>query len=259
MKKILCIIFLAMFVICASAQRWQISSDQGIVWTPKNDLPHSDHIEMSGEQTSLVLRWGVDDKGAFQLERSLVFPMLRVLPNDTHASLMSRLATDFISMLTINTSAIGVNSSALQVEKVQTVTIDGTLNVKSLWAFNSVGAGAEFSENPTPIIEMTRVIFPSRTLPLVWEQYTIKNIGSKPFEIGIPNFTQSITTDPNKSPTKRAYVLRADINGSGNFYLQPNETITFNAVMEAYNEGEKPQEPSVEGEYAARMDFVKKI
>ena len=77
MKKILCIIFLAMFVICASAQRWQISSDQGIVWTPKNDLPHSDHIEMSGEQTSLVLRWGVDDKGAFQLERSLVFPMLR--------------------------------------------------------------------------------------------------------------------------------------------------------------------------------------
>lgn len=59
-------------------------------------MPHSDHIEMSGEQTSLVLRWGVDDKGAFQLERSLVFPMLRVLPNDTHASLMSRLATDFI-------------------------------------------------------------------------------------------------------------------------------------------------------------------
>ncbi|HZK27217.1 MAG TPA: hypothetical protein VFD00_06740 [Thermoclostridium sp.] len=86
---------------------------------------------MSGEQTSLVLRWGVDDKGAFQLERSLVFPMLRVLPNDTHASLMSRLATDFISMLTINTSAIGVNSSALQIEKVQTVTSQPLKSIQS--------------------------------------------------------------------------------------------------------------------------------
>lgn len=94
-------------------------------------MPHSDHIEMSGEQTSLVLRWGVDDKGAFQLERSLVFPMLRVLPNDTHASLMSRLATDFISMLTINTSAIGVNSSALQIEKVQTVTNQPLKSIQS--------------------------------------------------------------------------------------------------------------------------------
>ncbi len=94
-------------------------------------MPHSDHIEMSGEQTSLVLRWGVDDKGAFQLERSLVFPMLRVLPNDTHASLMSRLATDFISMLTINTSAIGVNSSALQIEKVQTVTSQPLKSIQS--------------------------------------------------------------------------------------------------------------------------------
>lgn len=86
---------------------------------------------MSGEQTSLVLRWGVDDKGAFQLERSLVFPMLRVLSNDTHASLMSRLATDFISMLTINTSAIGVNSSALQIEKVQTVTSQPLKSIQS--------------------------------------------------------------------------------------------------------------------------------
>ena len=82
---------------------------------------------MTGEQISTVLRWVVDDRGAFRVERSLIFPLLRVRPNDTHASLMCRVATDIPSLLAVNTSASGFNASALQFERVEKIVIDLSL------------------------------------------------------------------------------------------------------------------------------------
>ena len=35
---------------------------------PPNKIPHSDHIEMSGKQVSVVLRYGVNADGAFCCE-----------------------------------------------------------------------------------------------------------------------------------------------------------------------------------------------
>lgn len=71
---------------------WTIGTDGSIELNPERIvLPYSDHIEMSGEQVSCVLRWMVDEKGLFGQERSLVFPMLRRVPNDTHASLLYRM------------------------------------------------------------------------------------------------------------------------------------------------------------------------
>ena len=64
----------------AWGQRWKIVPDAGIAWKPGNDIPHEDHIEMSGERMAFVLRWGVDAQGAFREERSLVFPLLRTCP-----------------------------------------------------------------------------------------------------------------------------------------------------------------------------------
>ena len=100
-------------------QRWEIVPDAGIVWKPGNDIPHEDHIEMSGERMAFVLRWNIDESGAFHSERSLVFPLLRTVPNNTHASLMYRMATDIPSLL-------GVNSLVLQSERVEKVSLDGS-------------------------------------------------------------------------------------------------------------------------------------
>ena len=98
--------------VAVCGQRWQIAPDgRGIVWKVGSDIPHDDHIEMSGERMAFVLRWGVDSRGAFRQERSLVFPLLRTLPNNTHASLMYRMAADIPSLL-------GVNGLALQDERV---------------------------------------------------------------------------------------------------------------------------------------------
>lgn len=234
----------------ATAQRWAIApGEHRIVWTPDAaSLPHNDHIEMSGEQMAFVLRWSVDDDGSFRGERSLVFPMLRTVPNNTHASLMYRMATDIPSLL-------GVNGLVLQNECVDSLTIDGALTVRSLWAIGVMNIGAARDRRPTPCIEMTRRIFPSRTLPLMCERYTLRNIGTSPLSISIPELSQVVTTDPAKG-VDGTYVIRCDLLGDGTFQLREGESLAFDAVFQAFRAGEEPLRPDVAQEYAARMDFV---
>ena len=103
-KHLLLSIVLSITVLSAYATpSWEINSKGGIEWKIKKEqLPHKEHIEMSGEQMAFVLRWGIDDNGVLELERSLVFPLLRTVPNNTHASLMHRFATDVISLVSVN-------------------------------------------------------------------------------------------------------------------------------------------------------------
>ena len=43
--------------VAVCGQRWQIAPDgRGIVWKVGSDIPHDDHIEMSGERMAFVLR-----------------------------------------------------------------------------------------------------------------------------------------------------------------------------------------------------------
>src|SRR3989339_1718293 len=67
-------------------KRWDLTSD-GIVWNIKSGETHSDHIEMSGKKVSTVVRYKVAEDGALELSRSVVWPLLRTIPNNTHASL----------------------------------------------------------------------------------------------------------------------------------------------------------------------------
>ena len=240
---------LLLFAAAAWSQRWEIRpGGRDIVWKVGSDIPHDDHIEMSGERMAFVLRWGVDSRGAFRQERSLVFPLLRTLPNNTHASLMYRMATDIPSLL-------GVNGLALQAERVEQVSVDGALTVRSLWGVGKMNVGSARDTKPVPVVEMTRTIFPSRSLPLMCEHYVLRNVGGKPLAVYIPEFSQVVTTDPAKG-VAGSYVVRGDLAGSGTFMLVPADSLAFDAVFQAYRSGEEPLRPDVAAEYAARMEFV---
>ena len=128
----------------AQATRWDLRDDGGIEWVVENDIPHHDHIEMSGEQMSVVLRDGVEADGSFSLERSMVRPMLRTIPNNTHASLMRRFAADIPSLLQ-------VNGRAPQGERVGRIVLAGAMRVSSTFADR---------------IELERTLLPSPVLPV---------------------------------------------------------------------------------------------
>lgn len=230
-------------------QRWTIDNDGGIVWKVGRDIPHDDHIEMSGSRMAVVLRWGVDGQGALHSERSLVFPLLRTVPDNTHASLMYRMAIDIPSL-------IGVNSLTLQAERVSQVAIDGAVEVLSEWSVGRSNVGSAKGPALTPAVQMKRTVFPSRELPLLCERYVLRNIGDRPLSIVVPAFSQVAETDPAKGTTG-SYIVRGDLLGCGSFTLAPADSLIFDAVFQAYRKGEKPIRPDVAAEYAGRMAFVR--
>lgn len=229
--------------------RWQIAEDGSINWLVDGRIPHYDHIEMSGEKVSAVLRYGVNSDGSFSLERSVVWPMLRTIPNDTHASLMRRFAHDFLV-------PVMVDRLTLNNEKVESVRLDGKLTVKSRF---TAGHNRAMRENLRlrPAVEVTRVIFPSTTLPMLCEEYTITNMGKKELEIVIPS-QRMVYTTPENQGTEGSYTLVASTSNVKDVtaVIMPGESVTFGASIQGYKSTEKEIYPDIASELLSREAFV---
>ncbi len=234
----------ALFVAAATAGAqncWTIARSGAIEMDPAAiALPYSDHIEMSGEKVSCVARWSVDGEGLFSMERSLVFPTLRVIPNNTHGSLMRRVATDILPMVSIDNRTL-----------VQT----GTSKVSINGALTSVTLHS-VARNAMPEVEVTQTLFPSTTLPMVGEVYTVKNIAPWSIELNVPQYCQSFCSEASRG-VDGAYVVQSDLQGAGSYKLQPGESATFTMSHQAYRKnGGSPLTADIEAEYAARMAFI---
>lgn len=255
MRQILATIAILMATLLpAPAQTcWTIQDNKAISLNLGSvSLPYSDHIEMSGEQISCVIRWEVDGDGHFSQMRSLVFPMLRTIPNNTHASLMYRMGTDIMSL-------VGVNSVPVKQMTTKKVTIDGALTAVSEYGVRNTNVNGRIGDSPEPVIEVTTSIFPSTTLPMLCETYRIKNITGQPVVVNIPEFKQVVSTLEEKG-VDGSYVVRGDIAGSGTYILKPQETLDFQAYFQAYKaKGGNMIVPDVAKEYAARMSFVRSL
>lgn len=249
-NQIIFSLFLILITSKLTAQsRWILSDDGGIEWTVKDDIPHYDHIEMSGEQVSCVLRWGVNENRSLYTERSLVFPMLRTIPNNTHASLMHRFATDIPSLLS-------VNGLSLQNERVEKIKINGIVHVMSSFSIGKLNIGGAVKANPERTIEMYRTFFPSTDEPLVCEKYVLKNISDREIIVYIPDFSQTIATLPEKG-VDGSYIISSKLTGFGTFRLDPQSEKTFYVQFQAHRQNEKSLNADVEKELTVRMNYIR--
>lgn len=217
--------------------RWHIAPDNKIVWTVDGQIPHEDHIEMSGKQVSVVLRYGVDCNGGFTLNKSMVWPLLRTIPNNTHASLMRRYDWNPLSGITVN----GRNFTN---EKVKDITLKGMLTVKSTFDQGYYGQW-----------ELTREYLPSAELPALVELYQVVNTGKGNLSIEIPEDGFVAHTDPAKGVTG-SYTIEGKLDRNGFFTLQPGDTLRFTASVSAHRQNESPVKIDAEAEKAKRMDLV---
>ena len=232
---------------------WTIGKDQAIEMDPGKvslPLPYSDHIEMSGERISCVVRWRVGKDGMFSQEKSLVFPMLRRIPNDTHASLLYRMETDIMS-------SVGINSLVPKQLSTKKVSINGALSVINEYGVGKANIGGAAGDYMRPVAEVSRTIFPSRTLPVVCEMFVLRNMSDKALTVNVPEFSQVVRTLADKG-VDGSYVIRADIFGSGTYVLEPREEVRFQAAFQAYRaDSERMIAPDFDAEYAARMAFIR--
>ena len=241
MKKITLIVLSLCAVVSQlfAQQRWELNDKGGITWNVKaGDNPHKDHIEMSGLKVSTVVRYGVAEDGSFIMNRGMVWPMLRTVPNDTHASLMRKMGWNPLENVFLGGYAIK--------EKVQSITLDGVMTVKSLCPVRRGN------------VELTRVLFPSTTKPAFIEKYTLKNLAENPVKVEVNKVINKVKT-PKERGTKGKYTIIQDLKSNIFKELKPQEEITFYVTTTGYEEGEKEFDFDYEAELQARRNLVNEL
>ena len=210
-------IFAGSLAIAQPKDRWTIQDDGAIRWNINDNIPHDDHLEMSGQQLSVVLRYGVDAQKRFHLNRSLVFPMLRMHPNKTQNNLKQRFDVNIPALVT-------VDDQTLLNEEVRDVTFNGIMRVES--SFGYVYRRKELKD----AVQLTRVLYPSTNAARYCEEYTYKNSSPNQITLRVPEWNVTYTT-PEEAGVYGAYCIEAALSKSGVFVLKPGETLEFYAIF----------------------------
>ena len=231
MKKRLLIGAIALWGVCGAAHaqmmdRWRIEDNGAICWKINGRLPHFDHVEMSGQKLSVVLRYGVNADGAFSLNRSLVFPMLRMKPNKTQNNLKQRFDVNIPGMVTID-------DLTLTDEKVKDVNFDGIMTVES--SFSHVYRRKKVDN----AVLLKRVLYPSPNSAYYCEEYTFTNQMKNAITMRVPEWKVKYTT-PEEAGVYGAYHIEASLSKSGVFVLNPGESLELSAVFSGRKEGDEP-------------------
>lgn len=228
--------------IAASAQnRWAIQPDGKTIRMEVNGqtIPHDDHVEMSGKFMAVVLYWDIDKDGVFGVDRSLVFPMLRTIPNNTHGSLMLRQNLDVVSQLRIN------NNNFLTF-KTRYVELNGAMRVVEEHRQGDYG------------LEVERVIFPAMEEPAMCERYVARNTGKVAYALQVPELSQTIVTDPARG-VEGEYRIVSRVHGGGVYTLEPGQSVNFSLVIEGLAKDDQPVTADAGVMLAEREAFLSDI
>lgn len=221
-------LFSSIFIVASGAYtyaeestRWRISDDNSIVWNGSYLTPHKDHIEMSGKSVSTVLRYGINSEGGFEINKSMIWPLLRTIPNNTHASLMRRYDWDVLNSINVNGKSLLTN------EAVQEISLKGILTVKSVMDNGYSGKW-----------EVIREYMPSVDKPALVELYQIVNKGKNNLSLEIANNGFTSYTDPSKG-VKGSYMIEGKVSRYGYYTVIPGDTLRFSASISAHNFNEE--------------------
>lgn len=234
MKRFLLINMLFISLHCLAQQnRWLLGDSNSIQWKIDNRVPHQDNIEMSGKFVSAVVHYGVNADHSFFINRDIVWPMLRTIPNNTHASLIRSFNLDVIKM-------IAVNKKQVQQEKVTEITLNGKLIVKS---------------RINDSLELVRTIFPSTGLPLLCEKYELVNTGNKSVTVEIPQLNIESATNPDDG-VEGSYQLIVQTKNAGTIELHPSQSLTFYLYFSGKKKGQDYSNIDVEKELIKRNNLL---
>ncbi|MDR2953592.1 MAG: hypothetical protein LBV43_00750 [Prevotella sp.] len=231
--KLLFSIFFLVAITLSAQNRWELTDDGGISWKVKTNDIHSDHVEMSGRQISVILTYGTDKEGSLISNKLLVFPMLRTIPNDTHASLMHNFGDDVQPLIKINGRTVKEKPISFY--------------QKGIWKSTS-----DVGQNATIERELT----PSTNFPLAVEKFTIRNNGDKDIKVDIENISKASTTH-KENGVYGSYEVKAWTQNSGVYTVQPNSSASFSMIYSA-RRTTSPQLSfvNIEEEIAKREEFV---
>jgi hypothetical protein len=219
----------------SAATRWTLDADGGIVWTVKAGEAHQDQIEMSGRKVSLIATYGVDKDAHFYLKRQVVFPMLRTIPNDTHASLSYVFGEDA-------TPRILIDGRWATSETVRSISHKGIMTVQSV-----MGRKQD--------VLLTRTLFPSTTKQMVIERLKFTNASPAPLRIEVER-TEKLAHTTARNGVDGEYLLAERAPDAGERNVAPQESTTFNVVFSGRKASEDDLTVDGAAEEMARKTLV---
>ncbi|MEG1794496.1 MAG: hypothetical protein RR257_05685 [Rikenellaceae bacterium] len=223
--------------------RWNINSNQEIVWKiSEKEKPHFDFIESSGSSISVIAYYGVDEKGNFNISRRCVWPMLRIIPNNTHGSFIREFDFDITKLININGN-YGFNCWSIKDNKVDSIKLKGYIEV-----FSTLNKQ----------LAIQRKFFPSSDKPIWCEKYMITNISKKPIKIDIPNVNiENISS--SKDGVDGSYYVRINTIGSGAYTLNEGDTLNFGVEIQARKSNQEYIVVDIDKEFAARKAYLSEV
>ncbi|WP_315814648.1 hypothetical protein [Paraflavitalea speifideaquila] len=224
--------------------RWAIQPDGSILWTVNGRLPHRDHIEMSGEKVSCWVQYRVDTSGKLSLNRTMVFPTFRLLPQRTIASMMYNVTDYDLPRFLINDKLFkaGVYNAAAvddMPEQVISIRHKGIMQVQSL-----VGKNKD--------LLLKRTLFPSVDKPIALEQWVFVNTGKQPVKIEMEYLQRSVKPAVERStPAQHSFVVSTI--GEGLKTVAPGDSVVFALSYQAVRNNATAITPNVNAEEQARQ------
>ena len=234
-KSLFLFVLIISFCSLKAQNRWNLESDGSISWTVQKGDVHSDNLEMSGRFISVIASYGVDEKGRPVLSRQLVFPMLRTIPNDTHANIIYTFGSDAAPVIKINNRPVN--------EQAKRFVLRGLLIIESIVNNN---------------ISVKRELFPSTDKPLAIEKFTLTNSSGRDITVDVEDFEKNSRSHPEKS-VYGVYEITAKSYGSGIYVLKPNESMTFAVLFTGRKISEQTPVADIDQEFVKRNSFVNQM
>lgn len=225
------LIFFLWKPLCAQQMRWSLDDEGGINWQVDSNETHVDHIEMSGFKISAIIHYGVIE-GILDYRTELIFPMLRTIPNDTHASL----------------------SFKSQINKFTRIKLNGLEVVEKPSYFFMKGILTSVSEL-NDAVTLKRSWFPSVDKALFFEKINIINNSQEKVIIDLPTMNTSDTTAQNDG-VYGAYVLQIKSSLDGKISLNPHQELEYAICYSGRKINEATFSINLVNEFQKRKEFI---
>ncbi len=272
MRKTFCLLILiiAGFQSYTQERRWNLSGAGEISWTiKKENIPHSDHIEMSGKGISAWLQYNVDAEGNPHLSRTLVFPAFRTIPNDTHGSLMytftdADLPRFFINQLPWKATVYNGRLLGDQTEQARKLKLNGFLEIESGLAadkrkpISRNDKPMDFDDSAALQLVLKRKLFPSPEKPLFVEKFVFQNTSDQPVRISMEALHREIKLDKALTVNGPHRIIVSTIN-DGTVSLNPKDSVVYAVVYQAVHADQSTSEISISSEENSRQTRITHI
>ncbi len=216
----------------AQHPRWALGDGSTTIWKVDQDKDpgHQDFLEQGGRGAGQVVFYHVGDDRVLSLKRSVIWPSLRIVPNNTHGSLIHSYGREAEPAIDINGTALGPLTAT-------TAILDGTLTFQCLSARG---------------IAVERCTFPATSSRAVIERWTLRNTLAAPVTVAIGPLTLE---DRLKGPYG-VNVMTASHDAPASTVLAPGRSLSFAVTIQARLDGEPAVAGDAVGEEARRRAFI---